>query len=206
VVLITGRSPAAGDALHEFALYLFNKLDGGEAWSEVEALNAMLQACLPPIPRVQYGMVTAYTAAVHHEQKIRLRAAASDKQDTSITGFFFIYFFTPPFPITLHYSYAGVHPPVCSFPHTHTQSVTPLLFFLELTSSFRSPILLLTRWIDAGFLCVAFSFSPLALDSLRLDYAVAWPLNLIINPRTLLLYNEIMVFLMQVLFFSFFFG
>jgi hypothetical protein len=55
------------------------------------------------------------------------------------------------------------------------------------------------------FVCGFFLFLFLALDSLRLDYAVAWPLNLIINPRTLLLYNEIMVFLMQVLFFSFFF-
>ena len=141
MVLITGRSPAAGDALHEFALYLFNKLDGGEAWSEVEALNAMLQACLPPIPRVQYGMVTAYTAAVHHEQKIRLRAAASDKQDTSITGLF-IYLFIYP---SLSYDAALFlcwSPPACLLlsPPTHPERDTTPLFprahlFLSLTNT-----------------------------------------------------------------------
>ena len=91
--------------------YLFDKLDVGEPWSDVHALNAMLQASLPPIAGVEYGMVTAYTAAVHQEQRVRLRAstAADNKQDVSIT----------------------------------------------------------------------------ALDSLRLDYAVAWPLNLIINPPSL---------------------
>ena len=145
----------------------------------------MLQACLPPIPRVQYGMVTAYTAAVHHEQKIRLRAAATDKQDTSITGIFYFFIFCPPpphphpflppFPITLPYSYAGVLPPACFPPHTHTQSVTPLLFFLQLTSSFRSPILLLTRWIDR-FFCVwlfPFSFSSIGQSEARLRCRVA---------------------------------
>ena len=104
--------------------YLFDKLDVGEPWSDVHALNTMLQASLPPIAGVEYGMVTAYTAAVHQEQRVRLRAstAADDKQDVSIT----------------------------------------------------------------------------ALDSLRLDYAVAWPLNLIINPPSLQIYNQILVFLLQI--------
>lgn len=132
---------AAGDVLHEFAIYLFKKLDQvcyqlrliflqllllrllflqllllrllflrdssyfdssyfipslfssdvflsqGEAWSEVETLNGMLQSCLPPMAGVEYGMVTAYTAAVHHQQRVRLRS--DDKQDTSITGLSF---------------------------------------------------------------------------------------------------------------------
>ena len=47
----------AGDVLHEFALYLFHKLDKGESWSEVDVLNSMLQSCLPRIPGVRYGMV-----------------------------------------------------------------------------------------------------------------------------------------------------
>ena len=46
-----------GDVLHEFALYLFHKLDKGESWSEVDVLNSMLQSCLPRIPGVRYGMV-----------------------------------------------------------------------------------------------------------------------------------------------------
>jgi hypothetical protein len=99
---------AAGDVLHDFALYLFEKLDRGEPWSDVHALNSMLQSSLPAIPGVEYGMVSAYTAALHHEQRVRLRAS-DDTQDTSIS----------------------------------------------------------------------------ALVSLRLDYAVPWPLNLIINASTL---------------------
>ena len=39
-----------------------------------------------------------------------------------------------------------------------------------------------------------------ALDELRLDYAVSWPLNLIINPPSLELYNQILIFLLQVRF------
>ena len=37
-----------------------------------------------------------------------------------------------------------------------------------------------------------------ALDELRLDYAVSWPLNLIIDGRSLELYNQILIFLLQV--------
>jgi hypothetical protein len=37
---------AAGDVLHEFALFLFDKIDRGEPWSDAHALNAMLQSSL----------------------------------------------------------------------------------------------------------------------------------------------------------------